>query len=1253
MTYIRDLIDLPDRVHQGDFVLKLSESLVKPEETVKNYVVPTQLVNCYDTALALIRSALEARVSKAAYLHGSFGSGKSHFMAILHLILSGDADARSIRELAPVIAKHNVWMEGKRFLMTPYHLVGAPDMESALLGGYAQHVHTVHPDAPLPAIFKSGQIFDDACRLRERMGDESFFAALNSGRTKQSEESAGEIAGWGEIGKGWNAENFERVINSPPDFKKYSQQTQASDDRDRLVGDLVQVYFSAIKSSGDFVDLDTGLAVISRHAKALGYDGVILFLDELILWLASRASEVAFVNREGSKLSKLVESQTADRPIPIISFVARQRDLKELVGDNIPGAEKLGFTDTLRYWEARFTMIKLEDRNLAAIAEKRILKPNSETSRQLMDEAFRQIESIREEAMNVLLTSQADRRTFRQVYPFSPALIETLVAVSSLLQRERTALKVMLHLLVEQKEHLKLGEIIPVGDLFDAISEGEAFSDVMRSHFEKARKYYHGKVRPFLESKYNLRFEDMDGLPYNDEQAVKMRSDDRLIKTLLLAALAPEVESFRNLTAAKLAALNQGVIKSPITGREGQIVLNKCREWAAKIGQIKISDGTDHAIVSVQLTGVDTQSIIEQAQSADNHGNRARKLREMICGQLGVEVEDKIFSKYDYIWRATRRSFDLDFYNIREMRAEQFASTGDNWRIIIDYPLDAEGHGPRDDLSKLEELRPSLPSSRTILWIPSFLSEKAQSELGILVRLDHILTGDSFSGYVNRLSPQERAEARTLLENQRDQLKHRIIGYLEGIYGIAKPEPGSRHESLCLEGLEHFATLDHTLELAMPIGANLKGAFENLLDQALKHQFPAHPQFEAETRLGIPVLKTVLAVIESAAQIEDERVEAVEKGIRKDMRLIANPLKLGEMHETPFLLGQYWKGHFQKKAAGHQSPMTVEALRRWIDEPQVMGLPREIQNLIILSFATQANLSFTRHGGPFPATIENLPDELVLREEQLPSQEDWEAATARGGAIFGITASPLLNASNLAKFVSEVRTIAHEKRADCGRLEERLQRLIENPLFAQMAQPLKPVASNRLKTAQATRALIEALSQAGDNRLVETLARAEIATTESAMGTSLKSAPEVIQHLTRAEEDWSIFEGTQRLKDERRQAASIILDRLKTIFQSDEYVTTFSLALKEVKDKAVRLVTEQPAPPKPAPMPAGTNPHSVAPVVTLSPPTPGGELAKILDRGTLEDPTEAELEQALAGIRERVKSDSAARLRLTWEIYRP
>lgn len=34
MAYLKDLIDLPDQVRQGDFVLRLTEGLGNPEQTL-------------------------------------------------------------------------------------------------------------------------------------------------------------------------------------------------------------------------------------------------------------------------------------------------------------------------------------------------------------------------------------------------------------------------------------------------------------------------------------------------------------------------------------------------------------------------------------------------------------------------------------------------------------------------------------------------------------------------------------------------------------------------------------------------------------------------------------------------------------------------------------------------------------------------------------------------------------------------------------------------------------------------------------------------------------------------------------------------------------------------------------------------------------------------------------------------------------------------------------------------------------------
>jgi hypothetical protein len=323
-------------------------------------------------------------------------------------------------------------------------MIGAHDMESGILGGYVDFMRRTHPQAPIPGVYLAAGLFQDARALRERMGDEQFFATLSEGH--------GGAGGWGDLEAGWDATRFEVAMEEPP----------GSEERSQLISALVGTFFGSYTTQVDrqseaYLSLDTGLSVLSKHAASLGYDALILFLDELILWLASRAADLKFVHQEGQKLAKLVEAQTPDRPVPIVSFVARQRDLSELIGDAVTGAERLNFSDALKHWEGRFHTITLEDRNLPAIAEKRVLKCKSPAARAELDAGFEQTAKIRQAVMNTLLTSEGDREMFHKLYPFSPALVQTLIAVSSVLQRERTALKVMMQLLVEQRDTLTVG----------------------------------------------------------------------------------------------------------------------------------------------------------------------------------------------------------------------------------------------------------------------------------------------------------------------------------------------------------------------------------------------------------------------------------------------------------------------------------------------------------------------------------------------------------------------------------------------------------------------------------------------------------------------------------------------------------------------------------------------------------------------------------------------------------------------------
>lgn len=1212
MTLIKDLIDIPERVQKGDFVLRLTEGVTRADATLRDYVVTPELKDCFDNALSFIRSALQTNTSKATYLHGSFGSGKSHFMAVLHLILQGNPAARAIIELAPVITKHNEWIVGKRFLLVPYHMIGARDMESGILGGYVDFVRRTHPHTPIPGVYLATGLFQDAENLRQQMGDELFFTRLSAGTTSSR-------GGWGELEAGWDAKRFEQAIAAEPGAEERSQLISA------LIGQFFSSYDTQASGHEAFLSLDRGLSVLSKHAQSLGYDAIILLLDELILWLASHAADIKFIHQEGQKLAKLVEAQTPDRPIPIISFVARQRDLSKLVGESIPGAERLNFSDALKHWEGRFHRITLEDRNLPTIAEKRVLKCKSAAARQELNAAFEQTK-LRESVMTTLLTSEGDREMFRKVYPFSPALVQTLIAVSSVLQRERTALKVMMQLLVEQRDTLSVGDIVPVGDLFDTIAHGdEAFSQEMAIHFDNAKRLYHQKLLPLLNKKYGQR-EELQKLPLDNPERIKFQNDDRLIKTLLLSALVPEVESLRALTAERLAALNHGTIKTPIPGREGQEVLRRCREWAANLGEIRIGEEVNPTI-SVQLSGVDTESIIKQAEREDNRGNRIRLLREMIFEQLSINGEDEFELYHDFWWKNTKRSCIVLFKNIRELPDSSLANTDDRWKLIIDFPLDEGNHGPRDDLSRLQTFRESHPDgAKTLCWIPACFSDDAQKDLGTLVILEHILAGVRFSQYANHLSPQDRQAAKSLLENQRSVLRQRVQNHLDAAYGLEALTQGSLDTTYPLEPHERFATLYRDFEPQPPVAANLAGAMESLLGQALSYEFPGAPELGEDARKS-GNLEKVYQVVSTAAQSQDGRVP-VDKPLRSLMRQIANPLQLGNMGQdaTHFVLGYYWKHHFTCKAAEAGDTITGRQLQQWIDEPKPMGLPKEIQNLLILTYAEQTCQTFYRHGGSFQPTLKDVPSDCELREQKLPDESQWNLAVQRAASIFNISVSSLRKVSNVAELESKV---VSQARVSCMICQNYVQSLQER-----LNQFGLNTDSDRMKTASATLGLVEQICS-GMEDAISNLTGAEIATSEAAMGTCLSKAASLSASLEGT--NWEIFEAIGTLPDEHKVAAREIHSTVAQALCSDEHVIPLAQELKIAQSKALRLITELTKPATPAPKPS--EPERI--------PKQGKQ---VVSQGVQENLGIRAAQELLSSLEQQLSAGQDIRLHISWVV---
>jgi hypothetical protein len=1159
MTKIREIFEIPERVHQGDFVLRLSEGVTRAEETLQSYVVTPQLERAFDAALTFIQSAVESNTSKGAYLHGSFGSGKSHFMAVLSLLLQGHAAARSIPELAGVLSRHNRWTDDRKFLVVPYHLIGATSLESAILGGYARHVRALHPDSPTPGVYSAERLFEDAKRLRDRMGDDAFFAELGIG---------GDDGGWGALSAGWDPASFEAALAEPP----------GSEDRARLVGDLVDAFFNSARHLAEtmttaprqtggereegFVSLDEGLVILSRHAQSLGYDAVILFLDELVLWLASHAHDQQFLNREGQKVVKLVESALSGRTVPIVSFIARQRDLRELIGEHIPGAEQLGFADVLNWSDARFAKVTLEDRNLPAIVEKRLLRPRSAEAKQRLNEAYEQTARIRDEVMNTLLTSHGDREMFRQTYPFTPALMQTLVAVSSLLQRERTALKLLLQLLVEQRDTLELGDIVPVGDLFDVIESGdEPFTHAMRLRFEQARKLYRQKLLPMLEDQHGVAAEDVEAGRVDDVQKLRaFRNDARLLKTLVLAALAEGVEVLRGLTPARLAALNHGTVRSPIPGSESQIVLQKVRGWAARVGEIKVLEDGANPVISLQLVGVDTEGIIENAKAFDNYGNRVQKVRSLLYDWVGISSEDNLLApSYRMLWRGTWRECEILFRNVRELPPESFAPQHASWRIIVDFPFDQSDHNLADDVAALQKAQAAGQRVPTLVWLPAFLTTGALEELGRYVVLDHILTGTKLDEYGAHLSQLDREQARAILVNQRDQVRQRVRNALLTVYGISTVSRESVDSAN--EPETPFHTLFPGLRLQPPVGASFREGLDHLFGQALKFQYDAHPTFEGEVRLA--GIRKVLEVVRRAAEHPDGRVE-VDRADRDEVRRIAVPLQLGQMGDAHFVIGRYWVDDFdQKRARDDVDQLTVRRLREWINQPAERGMPREVEALVILSYALQTNRSFHLHGTAIEPQLEKLNDELELREQALPDEDSWRTAVERAATILGVTVSPLRSATNMARLVELVHAEAQKHRDGVERYTQ--------ALTSRLKELSVDDGVDRLRTAKASHAFLVAVLGARGDTLVRTIAQATVDTSAAAMGECVKKARDLYGRIDSTQ--WNLFDAIAKLVGEPfASGASSILMQVRDSLSRDEHAIALAPALGAAQREAIDLL---------------------------------------------------------------------------------
>jgi len=543
----------------------------------------------------------------------------------------------------------------------------------------------------------------------------------------------------------------------------------------------------------------------------------------------------------------------------------------------------------------------------------------------------------------------------------------------------------------------------------------------------------------------------------------------------------------------------------------------------------------------------------------------------------GFYVADPLFVEHELLWWGTRRRVEVVFQNVIEIIDDSvFEARGEQWKLIIDFPFDAAGHTLSDDQARVQEYEAAGGQSLTLCWLPYFLSEPMQKNLGKLVVLEQVLkSDDSFNRYSSHLSPQDRASARTLLDNQRSQLRAQLKDVLIGAYGVAEPAPGSLAHARLLE--TQIMSLQPGFSPRPPQGTTMAQALGQLLGQALAFQYPDHPEFEDEVR--ITDLGKVFDQLRRAFHAANGRIE-VDSALRPLMRRIAQPLGLGEMHERHFIFKPDWPQHMTrelaKNVADSGADITVERLRQAMDQPRPRGLPVPVQNLLIMVFAEQGQHAFTLHGGPFEqAALKEIRDDLVLVKQALAEPARWQQALTNAGALFGLTVNPLRTANNQNALQNEVCDSVAANLPSC--------RILVDDLERQLAALGLPPHGNRLANARLAVKVLEGLQGKEGPALVDALADIQPATSMQALAKGIASGSRVRNAL--ADNNWELLIKVWSGDNPEGQR---IKQTVAAALAAGELVTELAAALKRAQTEATRLLTTPPPvippavpPPKP------------------------------------------------------------------------
>ncbi len=712
MATYNDLFKLSPKPQE---VITMDEAIVyNQDEVINNYVITSNIKDKFKKIL----HHLTLDKGKGFWIQGAYGSGKSHFMSYLTILLNSSKYWNNVSE--EIRTEYKPKISQRNYLTVNFTLSEVNNLKVKIF----DEIERAFQDKGINLTIKKDQKIVEQFLKDEYEGlkKDWFFKTLKDKCNIDSED-------WKENLSEMNIPGLAAMI------VRYKQVTGAFGQKEYR-----EIIYPSTREG-----LEQITSILYDH-----FDGLVIFIDELSEFLQKKKARQ-------EELESLETLQTLGQRIiksPIWVLAAVQKNPAEIIDEEIyTGDEEEKVFD-------RFEPITLSEADIEEIIDRRIIIKN-ENQKKNIKAVYKDLKNSKPN-----LQKNISEEKFIKLYPFHNQFVSSLIFLSTYGSRQRAAVRECWEI-VNNRLNTPAEELITIDVLYDTFED-----DIIHDHFKPYYDLYQNLfketiIKPGFDHDRELSQRIIKALIiYAIRRKEPLASKD--ISELLMADLGLKMglSLINNKIENILKDLNQEV-----KGKGMEMIRDE--QDGKEIYYWEINPGTSGVNIESEILA-ETRHLNENDVMIEITGfiNKNHHLFKNFEIYQDSRKMDQGFN-----WRNTER-YGLNYYKkLKEgekLKKIDPVNQEVDFGLILEVPL-FENHNTT--IKNCKEFAGSYP--RYIFWVPKNLNQETINDLKRLVAVKRLLS--NYSDPSNDEEVQKNMRLKTEKDKLREKIDKEIEStYLSG-----------------------------------------------------------------------------------------------------------------------------------------------------------------------------------------------------------------------------------------------------------------------------------------------------------------------------------------------------------------------------------------------------------------------------------------------------------------------------------------